>query len=207
MAQPPARNRVAPTGLIVASAGRGAWMGNRGRLHEGRGTRDVVRNHQVKAWITCALTYRDCRLPQWEPRHYTQLFFLDEAVALAAGHRPCARCRRGAYNAYRDAWALATGEQRPRAYQMDARLHAERIGRGRRHPHPWRELPDGVFVDTGRGPAVLTGDHLTVWDEATNTYHQRLSRPPAGTAQVITPPSTVSVLTVGYPVQIGPPPG
>ena len=99
--QRPARNRVSPLGEIIAVPGRGAWMGNRGRLHRGRGARDVVRNHQHKTWITCALTFRGRRVPQWEQNRYTPLFFLDEAVALAAGHRPCAECRRKAYNRYR----------------------------------------------------------------------------------------------------------
>ena len=82
-------------------------MGNRGRLHEGQGPRDIVRNYRGKMWIICTLSFKGRRLPQWEPGHNTQLFFLDEAVALAAGHRPCAECRRGSYNAYRAAWAGA----------------------------------------------------------------------------------------------------
>lgn len=102
----PARNRVTPSGLIVASPGRGAWMGNRGRLHDGAGSREIVRNHQTTAWITCRLQYRGRRAAQWHPRHYTPLFFLDEAVALAAGHRPCALCRRADYRTFRDAWVL-----------------------------------------------------------------------------------------------------
>src|SRR4029077_6205913 len=103
--QLPARNRVSPLGEIIAVAGRGAWMGNRGCLHRGRGARDVGRNHQHKTWITCALSFRDRRVPQWEQNRYTPLFFLDEAVALAAGHRPYAECRRKAYNLYRTLWA------------------------------------------------------------------------------------------------------
>ena len=90
----PARNRVTPSGKIVSAAGRGAWMGNRGRLHRGH---EIVRNHQSKAWITCLLEFKGRHAPQWAPNHYTQLFFLDEALALAAGHRPCAECRRADY--------------------------------------------------------------------------------------------------------------
>jgi len=99
----PARNRVTPTGTIVAVAAGGAWMGNRGRLHDGRGARDIVRSHQSKVWITCVLEFKRRRAPQWASNHYTQLFFLDEAVAFAAGHRPCAECRRSDYNTYRQA--------------------------------------------------------------------------------------------------------
>ncbi len=93
-------------------------MGNRGRLHQGRDTRDIVRNHQDKAWITCVLSFRGRRVAQWEPNHYTVLFFLDEAVALAAGHRPCAECRRGAYNTYRTLWAETHGGALPYAKEV-----------------------------------------------------------------------------------------
>ncbi|MBS9535968.1 hypothetical protein KIH27_20500 [Mycobacterium sp. M1] len=192
-----------PRGDIVATAGRGAWMGNRGRLHEGRGTRDVVRRWQSKAWITCRLEFRGWRAAQWEPNHYTPLFFLDEAVAFAAGHRPCAECRRADYNAYRAAWAESLGGAPPYAKEMDTRLHAERTG-DRPHLMPWATLPDGVFVDTDHGPAVLAGDHLAVFDERSYGYRPRLARPTAGDAPVWTPPANVAVLRAGYPVQTDP---
>lgn len=195
----PARNRVSPRGDIIAVPGRGAWMGNRGRLHEGRGARDVVRNHQTKAWITCLLEFKDRYSPQWLPNHYTQLFFLDEAVAFAAGHRPCAECRRGDYNAYRDAWSQNHGGTTTYAKDMDNLLHCERATS---HHMPCNTLPDGVFVDTEDGPAVVVGDHLALWDEKAYAYRGRLPRPTTGSASVLTPPSTVEVIRAGYPVQI-----
>jgi hypothetical protein len=175
-------------------------MGNRGRLHEGRGARDIVRNHQTKTRITCVLEFKGRRAPQWAPNHYTQLFFLDEAVAFAAGHRPCAECRRGDYNAYRQAWSQTHGDTTAYAKAMDDQLHRERTG----NPHllAWSALPDGVFVDSEDGPAVVVGDHLAVWDERAYAYRRRLPRPAAGSASVLTPPSTVAVLRAGYPVQI-----
>jgi hypothetical protein len=199
--QRPARNRVSPLGEIIAVPGRGAWMGNRGRLHEGHGTRDIVRNHQHKIWITCALSFRGRRVAQWEPNRYTPLFFLDEAVALAAGHRPCAECRRTAYNTYRTLWAETMSGAMPYAKDMDAQLHLERTGRAE-HRAPWESLPDGVFVATEPGPAVVVGDQLAVWDHRDNIYHDKLARPTTGTATVLTPPSTVQILHAGYPVQI-----
>ena len=197
----PARNRVSPLGEIIAVSGRGAWMGNRGRLHRGRGTRDVVRNHQHKTWITCASSFRDRRVPQWEPNRYTPLFFLDEAVALAAGHRPCAECRRKAYNAYRMLWYETHSGPIPYAKDMDAQLHRERTAPAE-HRASWEGLPDGVFVATASGPAVVVGDHLAVWDQHDNTYREKLARPKTGVAKVFTPPSTVQILRAGYPVQI-----
>jgi hypothetical protein len=200
----PARNRVSPLGEIIAVGGRGAWMGNRGRLHEGgggRAARDIVRNHQHKTWITCVLAFRGRRVAQWEPNRYTPLFFLDEAVALAAGHRPCAECRHGAYNAYRTLWAETHSGAMPYAKDMDAQLHFERTGRTE-HRAAWHALPDGVFVATDSGPAVVIGDHLAVWDRHDNIYRDKLPRPAAGSAAVLTPPSTVQILRAGYPVQI-----
>jgi hypothetical protein len=197
----PARNRVSPLGEIIAVPGRGTWMGNRGCLHRGRGTRDVVRNHQHKAWITCALSFRGRRVAQWEPNRYTPLFFLDEAVALAAGHRPCAECRREAYNRYRTLWAETHGGPIPYAKDMDTQLHRERTG-GAEHRASWDGLPDGVFVVTDGGPAVVVGNQVAVWDRADNSYRHKLPRPRTGAALVITPTSTVEILRAGYPLQI-----
>jgi hypothetical protein len=197
----PARNRVSPLGEIVAVPGRGAWMGNRGRLHEGRGTRDVVRNQQHKAWITCVLSFRGRRVPQWEPNRYTVLFFLDEAVAMAAGHRPCAECRRIAYSTYRTLWAETHCDAPIYAKDMDAQLHLERTGRAE-HRAPWDTLADGVFVATVSGAAVVVGNHLAIWDQNDNIYRDRLPRPTTGTAMVLTPPSTIAILRASYPVQI-----
>jgi hypothetical protein len=196
----PARNRVTPTGDIVAVPLRGAWTGNRGILHSGR---DIVRFHASDLWITCALEFRGWWNEQWQPHHYTFLYFHDEAVSFAAGHRPCAECRRADYNAYRTAWAGELGVEVPSAKEINRQLHGERIVRGthrrRTHASPWSGLPDGTFVLLD-GPAVVIGDHLTAWTTA--GYQGRRPRPTAGDATVLTPPSTVAVLRAGYPVQI-----
>ncbi len=197
----PARNRVSPTGDIISTPGRGAWMGNRGRLHEGRGTREIVRNHQHKAWLTCVLSFRGRRVAQWEPNRYTPLFFLDEAVALAAGHRPCAECRHSSYSDYRMLWAETHDGAMPYAKDMDAQLHRERIG-ANYHRVAWGSLPDGVFVITERGPAVVVGDRLAAWDRHEYTYADTATRPRTGAVTVITPPSTVEILRAGYPLQV-----
>ncbi|WIM86160.1 hypothetical protein PT015_14665 [Candidatus Mycobacterium wuenschmannii] len=196
----PARNRVSPRGNIIAAPGRGRWMGNRGRLHEGAGTRDVVRNHRSRAWITCLLEFRGRYTRQWDPTHYTQLFFLDEAVALAAGHRPCAECRRGAYHTYRHAWQQSHGGAMPYAKEMDVVLHCERTGPSQKAL--WRSLPEGTFVETDDGPAVVIQDHLTVFNADTYTYGHRLAEPATDSVTVITPASNVAVLSAGYQPQI-----
>ncbi len=197
----PARNRVTPMGEIEAFPLRGAWTGNRGILHSGT---EIVRFHASDLWITCALEFRGRWRRQWQPHRYTFLFFHDEAVSFAAGHRPCAECRRSSYDAYRAAWADALGVDPPSAKEMNRKLHGERIYRGthrrRLHELRWANLPDGAFVLLGESPAVVVGGQLSVWTRA--GYRGRRARPANGIASVITPPSTVAALRAGYPVQL-----
>jgi hypothetical protein len=192
----PARNRVTPLGDIVAVPLRGAWTGNRGILHR---EHEIVRFHTGDLWITCALSFRDWWHEQWRPHHFTWLYFHDEAVSLAAGHRPCALCRRDAYNTYREAWGGS-----PSAKEMNRQLHGERIVRGthrrRLHAVAWRELPDGAFVLLAATPAVVLGDVLVEW--GVGGYGALHARPRSGVAAAITPPSSIAVLRAGYPVQI-----
>ena len=196
----PARNRVTPMGDIEAIPLRGAWTGNRGILHSGR---EIVRFHASDLWITCALEFRGRWQAQWQPHHFTWLYFHDEAVSFAAGHRPCAECRRQSYNEYRAAWAEGTGAGLPSAAMINKRLHAERIVAGthrrRLHPMSWADLPDGAFVLLD-APAVVVGRHLAEWTH--EGYGARRQRPRRGTVNVITPPSTVAALRAGYPVQV-----
>ena len=198
----PHRNRVTPLGDLVAVPLRGAWTGNRGILHADR---RIVRFHAGDLWIVCALRFKQRhRADQWLPGHYTYLYFHDEAVALAAGHRPCAECRREAYDAYRAAWAEGLGTAPPSAREVNRRLHGERLvpGTHRRRTHalPWAGLPDGVFVRTGDAVLLLLGDRLVEWTE--RGYGGSRARPADGLAEVVTPPSTVAALRAGYPVQI-----
>ncbi|WP_328608485.1 hypothetical protein OG943_05010 [Amycolatopsis sp. NBC_00345] len=195
------RNRVTPTGEIEAFALRGAWTGNRGILHSGR---EIVRFHASDLWITCALEFRGRWRAQWLPNRWTPLYFHDEAVAFAAGHRPCGECRHQDYRAYRDAWAEESRVPQPSAKEMNRQLHSERLFRGthrrRFHELPWAGLPDGVFVLRDGVPALVIDGHLTEWTR--EGYGARRPRPKAGTAMVVTPPSTVAVLRAGYPVQV-----
>lgn len=197
----PKRNRVTPTGDIVAIRLRGAWLGNRGILHKGT---DVVRFHRSALWIICALKHKDWQLPQWAEGHFTVLFFHDEAVALAAGHRPCALCRRGAYDAYRQAWAAGNGVAIPLAREIDRQLHGERIFRGahlrRFHESDWSVVPAGAFVLVDGLPMLVLEDTVVPW--TTQGYASARIRPSRGTVELITPPSTVAALRGGYRPQI-----
>ncbi|WIX77637.1 hypothetical protein QRX50_40560 [Amycolatopsis carbonis] len=199
MASAPERNRVTPLGEIVAIPLRGAWTGNRGILHS---EHEIVRTHASDLWITCRLEFRGRWREQWLPHRYTHLYFHDEAVSFAAGHRPCGECRRADYLRYRDAWAEALDIAPPSARAMNRQLHTERVdGRRRRlHERPWTELPDGAFVLREDGPALVVDGGLTGW--TTSGYGPRHTLPRRGTAQVITPPATIAVLRGGYPVEI-----
>jgi hypothetical protein len=190
----PERNRVTPFGGIVAIEQRGLFLGNRGSIHRGR---TIARSWQVRRWITCVLEFKGQVAPTWEPGRWTPLFFWDEAVALAAGHRPCALCRRGDYNAWLDAWASAIGD-RPSAHAMDRRRHVERLDgkTQRRHRTPWRDLPNGAFVVIDDVPVLVLDDRLARWSAA--GYGTPLDRPTRGDATVLTPPSTIAVLEHGY---------
>jgi hypothetical protein len=195
------RNRVTPTGEIVAAPQRGLFLGNRGSIHRGH---EIVRPWQVRRWITCVLSYKDWRAPMWEPRRWTPLFFWDEAVALAAGHRPCALCRHGDYVAWCGAWEAATGS-RLGADAMDRVLHADRLdGRVQRHHvRPWRLLPAGTFVAAGgEGPALVLPDRLVPWSP--DGYGEAVARPSRGDATVLTPAVTVRLLEAGYDPVIHP---
>ncbi|AKU15012.1 hypothetical protein [Luteipulveratus mongoliensis] len=199
----PMRNRVTPLGEIVAIPLRGDWLGNRGILHNGR---DIVRTHASALWIICTLSHKDWRLPQWQPHHFTVLFFHDEAVALAAGHRPCALCRREDYNAYRDAWTQALDVRRPLATEMDRRLHGERNYRGtsrrRWHPADWADLPTGAFVRMEEQPYLVLDDAIVPWTR--QGYGVARPRPAHGDVELVTPPSTIAALRGGYTPQIHP---
>jgi hypothetical protein len=191
------QNRVLPTGEIVANSARGLFMGNRGCLHDG--ARRLVRQAgPQRFWITCVLAFKDRRRTPMTPGRYTELFFLDEAVALAAGHRPCAECRRADYDRFRTAWAAADGGPLPRAPEMDAVLAAARRhpdGTQRTHRRRLGDLPAGAFVRAA-GPALWTGGDLRPFAPA--GYGPPIPADPDLSVEVLTPEPTVRVLAAGY---------
>jgi hypothetical protein len=193
----PRRNRVTPRGALIADAARGTFMGNRGCLHDGAGK--IRRAHRGRRWIVCALEFRGRRLPLADPGRNTQLFFLDEATALAAGHRPCGECRRAAFRAYLDAWRAgnpaAVPNGRRHVDDVDRVLHRQRIGT--RERAPLGALPDGTFVapDGDPRPFLVLGDALLAWHP--HGYSDRIPRIDAA-AEVLTPESTVQALRAGY---------
>jgi hypothetical protein len=194
----PRRNRVTPLSELVADPARGLVYGNRGCLHDAEGR--IRRRFAGRRWIACRLRFKDRRRGSLlKPGHYTELFFLDEATAWAAGHRPCAECRRAEWDRFRALWA----ERHPgetRAGAIDARLHGERVADGgraqRHHDADLAELPDGAFVLRDGAPWVVRGDALLRWSPG--GYRERIARPARERAVLVTPPSLVAILRAGW---------
>jgi hypothetical protein len=195
----PLQNRVTPTGDIVVDAGRGLMMGNRGCLH-GHGRSLGVSRWRSKLWICCVLDWRGVRRDPMPPGRWTALFFTDEATALAAGHRPCAYCRRPDYVDFVEAWHAARRlDRRPRATEMDATLHGERVDRRRRkltYRAPLRDVPDGAMVRIDGVIGLVIGDRLLPW--SFQGYGPPAPVPRPGAVEVLTPPSIVAAIAAGY---------
>jgi hypothetical protein len=193
----PFRNRVTPFGEIVAVPGRGTLTGNRGVLHDAQ--QRIVRDSQVRRWIACRLEFRGRHREIMRPGRWTELFFLDEAAALAAGHRPCAECRHADFVGFRTAWQAAFPAQEWSVDAVDRQLHADRrLG-------PWHkrtfaaaidELPVGVFITIDDRAWLLEPDAIFEWSP--DRYLSRRARPGSGEVTVLTPRSLVDVLRAGY---------
>lgn len=203
----PRQNRVNPLGEIVAVPDRGLFMGNRGCLHDAEGM--IRRPWQLERWIICLLEFKGRKRTVMTPGHYTELFFLDESTALAAGHRPCAECRRERFNAFRRALAAGTeGESLLSAVEIDRRLHAQRVAPDcskRTYTANLDELPDGVFVllpGVERTSYLVLGDTLLAW--TAGGYTDRVDRPRATAVEVLTPELKVRAIRGGYVPELHP---
>ena len=204
----PRQNRVTPLGTIIADAARGTVMGNRGCLHDDGD--QPLRQYQVRRWLICTLVFRNRRRTIMAPGQYTELFFLDEATALAAGHRPCYECNRTKFQAFSAHWSAAnpyfTGGALASTDAIDEQLHRERLTdaylqrdkRKRVYLDDIDGLPDGTFVLLGAGqtPHLVYGAKLLPWQPA--GYSTSLPRPAHLLVTVLTPASTVRTLAHGY---------
>lgn len=190
----PLQNRVTPLSELIADSARGFVYGNRGCLHDETGR--IRRRYNGRRWIACRLEFNDWhRDPLLQPGRFTELFFLDEATALAAGHRPCALCRRADYDRFVAIWReLHPGQAGADA--IDTQLHSERVAHDtraqRHHEAPFNELPDGAFVLEEGVLCLVRGAELLTWKPA--GYVARKPRPTRSRAVLITPPSLVAVL-------------
>ena len=209
------QNRVTPTGDFISDPARGTLMGNRGILHDAEGNLGPAR-WKHRAWVCCLLSFKQRRRPIMAPNRYTELFFLDECVALAAGHRPCGECRRHDAQRFRAAWTQAhgtvenTGENTAKASlektpTIDRLLHAARVNRYKSqitHTAPAASLPNGTFINApinasinGPVPSLIWGPQIFPYSP--KGYLAPIPRP-TGTVTVLTPAPIVATLTHGY---------
>jgi len=194
----PLQNRVDPFGELIATPARGLFFGNRGgRIHTDHKTL-TRRRWASRQWICCVLEFKNRQRDVWG-RYYTELFFLDEPTALAAGHRPCFECRRKDAELFAEKWRQAFKlRSRPHAPEMDEQLHAERLdGRAKRlHRRKIDHLPDGAFIALEEGAFAVRGNSLLHWTP--QGYDARKRRPHGNTVDVLTPPAILAVLAEGY---------
>jgi hypothetical protein len=199
----PLQNRVLPSGEIVAVPERGMFVGNRGIIHDPV-TRTILRRRwSTNAWITCVLEFRGRRRKVWQRQSWTELFFLDEATSLAAGHRPCFYCRREHAKRFRAAWEKGNRKRDILAPDMDAVLHRERLASGKTlHPLPMpiEKLPDGAMVQVGEESFLIAKGEPLLWTPA---GYRKVERD-LGDAKLLTPPSTLRAISAGYRVVLHP---
>ena len=200
------RNRVTPYGELVAVPDRGMFWGNRGVLVDDAG--ELARYSRGKAWMVCLLWYKGIRRIQWTPRRLTELYFLDEATALSAGHRPCGECRYQDYQAFKRGWSRAFGGGVPSVHDIDTRLHEDRLlASGRRDRYagasvrrtylaPTASLPSGTMVSVDGSPWLVHRGDLLHWTPG--GYTDRRAASSLKDAVVVTPRATVAVLAAGY---------
>ena len=190
-------NRVAPDGSLHAVSARGTLWGNRGALLDDRGT--LARHARGRGWVCCVLDFHGRHRDQWRPGRLTELYFLDEATALAAGHRPCGECRHDDHLRFRGAWAQAFPEDRTAA-DLDRRLHAARLVapvEHRTYEAPLEELPDGTLVGHDARFWLLRGTDVLEWSfDGYRDAVPRTALPPVVTVR--TPEPTVAALRAGF---------
>jgi hypothetical protein len=200
------QNRVDPQGDIIKTSARGAWLGNRGQLHGG--TKTILRPFKLKAWLICVLEFKDRHRQVMAPNLYTELFFLDEATACAAGHRPCFECRRDDANRFKAAWLKGNPKygfnHKVHIEKIDEIIHQERIdksGSKVTFEATIDDLPDGVFIQVDGEPYLLANNMIRHWTPF--GYEQGTLLPVSTKITVLTPKSVVNAFRSGYRPQMG----
>jgi hypothetical protein len=199
------QNRVDPYGNLIKTPARGAWMGNRGILHDEH--QQVLRPYKLKAWITCVLEFRGRKRTVMAPNRYTELFFMDEATSFAAGHRPCFECRRADYVRFKSFWLQGNPEygfdEKTSIQQIDNILHRERRNRDGskvKYQAELSDLPDGSFIEMNDKSYLVAKGELFEWSPFGYKTYGVL--PGSALVTVLTPKSTVNTFRAGYVPQM-----
>jgi hypothetical protein len=194
----PLQNRVTPFGDIIATPARGMFTGNRGIIHDPESRTLLKKRWSLKCWLTCQLRYKNFHRVPMARRSWTELFFLDEATALAAGHRPCFYCSRARIEAFRAAWAEGNGGPILAAPEIDAILHRERLQQRQKRIHPMpgpiARLPDGAMITADDTAFLVVHGRPLRW---TPQGYESTDKAPRAEG-LLTPPSTLSALRAGY---------
>jgi len=189
----PLQNRVNPYGEICFSEFRGNLMGNRGCLHNAQ--QQIVRPYQLKRWIICVLSFKQRKRPLMRNGLYTELFFWDEASALASGHRPCAECQRERNQEFKKMWQEANSELNAGLSDIDNFLHEERQNANKPY-FRINELPGGVFVEYSEKPFLVFENKLFEW--TFNGYLSAIDPPQNMTFKALTPVSIIKTIQYGF---------
>ncbi|MEO6980345.1 MAG: hypothetical protein ABI113_18275 [Mucilaginibacter sp.] len=199
------QNRVDPQGNIISTPARGAWLGNRGQLH-GKG-KTILRPFKHRAWIICVLQFKNRHRQVMSPGLWTELFFLDEATAFAAGHRPCFECRREDANRFKAAWIKGNPgygfDKKTSINKFDEILQAERtdVENGKvTFEANINDLPDGTFIQIDNEPYLLANNKIHHWTPL--GYDKTEVFPSSSKVKVLTPKSTVAAFRAGYRPQL-----
>jgi hypothetical protein len=198
------QNRVDPFGNFIVTRARGSWMGNRGVIHKDKQITSAFRH---KAWITCVLEFKGRKRTVMTPGRWTELFFMDEATAFAAGHRPCFECRRSDALRFKSCWIKGNPQyaftMETSINQIDEVIHRERIDRGKKkvmHQRAPADVPEGTFVLMNNDPHMVSKGKLHRWTPL--GYEESVAMPDVSTFTVLTPHSIVNAFCAGYVPQI-----
>ncbi|WP_448700390.1 hypothetical protein ACFGVR_00680 [Mucilaginibacter sp. AW1-3] len=199
------QNRVDPFGNLIKTPARGAWLGNRGVIHNAE--QEIVRPFKLKAWIICMLEFRGRHREVMMPDRWTELFFLDEATAFSAGHRPCFQCRYADHQRFKQAWLKGNPQygynDKTSIAKIDEIIHRERIGRDKQKVTYQDEvdtLPNGAFIAIGDEPYLVANGQIYQWTPF--GYQQKIAFPQDKMVSVLTPKSIVNTFRAGYPPQM-----
>jgi hypothetical protein len=198
------QNRVDPFGNIIKTPERGTWLGNRGVIHDHQ--KEIVRPYKLKAWITCVLQFKGRHRAIMSPDRWTELFFMDEATAFSAGHRPCAECRREDFNRFKKYWLIGNANAgfnlKTPIGQIDEIIHRERIDKNKRkitHRELAKELPDGAMIMISNRAYVKKAGRFYEWTAA---GYENAGQVIDEEVDVLTPASIVNCFRAGYMPQI-----
>ena len=199
------QNRVDPFGTLIKTTARGAWTGTRGVIHNEQ--QEIIRPFKLKAWLTCRLEFKGRKRKVMSPNMYTELFFLDEATAFAAGHRPCCECRREDFNKFKSLWLKANPrygfEKKISIQKIDSIIHAERMDPGGTKitfEEDAHKIPGGSFVLLNGDPFLILDKKMYKWSPF--GYEQPVALPILGKLVVLTPRSVVNTFRAGYMPQM-----